>query len=53
MGTVLPNTLPERDLKMIDFMVELWTNFAINHNPNENWPVSKDNSYVILGDSKI
>ena len=34
-------------------MVELWTNFAINHNPNESWPVSKDNSYVILDDSKI
>ena len=47
MGTVLPNTLPERDLKMIDFMVELWTNFAINHNPHESWPVSKDNSYII------
>ena len=53
MGTVLPNTLPERDSKMIDFMVELWTNFAINHNPHESWPESNDNSYVILDDSKI
>ena len=34
-------------------MVELWTNFAINHNPHESWPVSEDNSYVILDDSKI
>ena len=53
MGTVLPNTLPERDLKMIDFMVELWTNFAIKHNPHESWPMSNNNSYVILDDSKI
>ncbi len=29
--TFLPD---ERDQKMIDFMVDLWTNFAINHDPN-------------------
>ena len=47
-----------RDQKMVDFMVDKWTNFAIHHNPtliDNAWPVYGDNgiSYVRLEDSKI
>ena len=41
---------------MIDFMVELWTNFATYHDPtplDHIWSASKDNSYVRLVDSKV
>ena len=37
--TLLPD---ERDQEMIDFLVELWTNFAIFHNPtpdDNSWPM--------------
>ena len=47
-----------RDQKMVDFMVDKWTNFAIHHNPtpiDNAWPAYGDNgiSYVRLEDSKI
>ena len=43
---------------MIDFMVELWTNFATFHNPTPNgntWPAygTKGQTYVRLDNSKI
>ena len=49
----------ERDQAMIDFMVNLWTNFAKHHNPtpiNQTWlpcQEKEQNCYVILDDSKI
>lgn len=53
--TILPD---DRDQKMIDFMVELWSNFATFHNPTPNsnaWPAYGTNgqTYVRLDDSKI
>ena len=47
-----------RDQKMVDFMVEKWTNFAIYHNPtplDNIWPPYGSNgiTYVRLNDSKI
>ena len=47
-----------RDQKMVDFMVEKWTNFAIYHNPtpqDNTWPPYGSNgiTYVRLNDSKI
>ena len=44
------------DMKMINFMVDLWTNFAKTHDPtpkDHSWPATKSNSYVILKNSKI
>ena len=43
---------------MIDFLVELWTNFATYHNPTPNdnfWPMYGTNghTYVRLDDSEI
>ena len=49
----------ERDHKMIDFMVDLWTNFAQHHNPtpkDQKWQPCRQNQpncYIILEDSKI
>ena len=53
--TLLPD---ERDQEMIDFLVELWTNFATYHNPTPNdnsWPIYGTNghTYVRLDDSEI
>ena len=50
--------LDEQDQNMVDFMVELWTNFAMYHDPtpkDHNWlPYgSKSQSYVRLENSKI
>jgi carboxylesterase type B len=48
----------ERDQHMIDFIVELWTNFATHHNPtpkDKSWPAYgvSGQTYVRLEDSKI
>ena len=53
--TLLP---AERDQNMIDFLVELWTNFATFHNPtplDNSWPQYGKNghTYIRLNDSKI
>ena len=53
--TLLPD---ERDQEMIDFLVELWTNFAIFHNPtpdDNSWPMYGTNghTYVRLDNSEI
>ncbi len=52
--TILPD---ENDQKMVDLMVELWTNFATHHDPtplDHKWsPVDSSNSYVILKDAQI
>ena len=46
------------DQEMMDFMVELWTNFAIFHNPTPKdnlWPAYgfKGATYVVLNNAKI
>ena len=46
------------DQAMIDFMADLWTNFAIFHNPTPNdnsWPAYgvKGTTYVILNNAQI
>ena len=48
----------DEDDKMVDFMVELWTNFATFHNPTPDdisWPAygSNGHTYVRLDHSKI
>ena len=49
----------ERDQNMIDFTVNLWTNFATFHDPtpsDKTWLPCEENSsncYVILDDSKL
>ena len=46
------------DQEMMDFMVELWTNFAIFHNPtpkDNSWPAYgfKGATYVVLNNAQI
>jgi carboxylesterase type B len=53
--TMLPD---ERDQHMIDFTVDLWTNFATHHDPtpkDQYWPAYgvSGQTYVRLQDSKI
>ena len=49
----------EEDQKMVDFMVNLWTNFATHHDPtpiNKSWPVynpENQQKYVRLRNSEI
>ena len=49
----------EEDQKMVDFMVNLWTNFATYHNPTpheKSWPKYNSQNqlkYVRLRDAKI
>ena len=48
----------DRDQEMIDFLVELWTNFATFHNPtpdDNSWPMyrSDGHTYVRLDSSQI
>ena len=49
----------EEDQKMVDFMVNLWTNFATYHDPtpiNKSWPVYNQENhqkYVRLRNSEI
>ena len=48
----------EEETKMSDFMVELWTNFAIHHNPtpvDNGWPAYGvgGTTYVRLDDAKL
>jgi len=46
------------DSKMVDFMVKLWTNFAIFHDPtpdDQSWPAygTNDATYIRLKNSEI
>ena len=48
----------KEDMDMMDFMIELWTNFAIHHNPtpkDNSWPAYgvKGTTYVRLNHAKI